>query len=142
MVPALIPTAFLLGSLVNTGFTQQATPRPTIIEVACMKVDPAKVEDYVSMERNTWKPMHQERVRQGRLRSWTLYEVRFPAGTERECDYRTVNTYNALADIDRPIDDIVAKVHPSVPFAELARRTYAGRNLTRSELWYQVDQTQ
>lgn len=141
-VPALVPTAFLLGTFVNTGFTQQAAARPTIVEVACMKVDPAKEDDYVALERDVWKPMHQERVKQGRLRSWTLYEVRFPAGTKRECDYRTANIYNSLADIDRPIADIVSKIHPNVPIAELARRTYAGRDLTHSELWYQVDQTQ
>ena len=31
-VPALIPTAFLLGTLVNTGFTQQAA-NPAVVEV-------------------------------------------------------------------------------------------------------------
>jgi hypothetical protein len=141
VVPALIPTAFLLGTLVNTGFTQQAAP-PPVVEVACMKVDPSKNADYLALEHDIWRPMHQERIRQGRLRSWTVYAVRYPVGTQRECDYRVVNTYNSLADIDRPIAEIVAKVHPSTPFAELARRTYAARDLVKGELWYQIDQTQ
>jgi hypothetical protein len=68
--------------------------------------------------------------------------VRYPAGSQRECDYRTVNTYGSLADIDRPIADIASKIHPNMPIAELARRTYSARDLTRGELWYQVDQTQ
>ncbi len=142
VVPALIPTAFLLGTFVNTGFTQQATANPTIVEVACMKVDPLKDEEYLKLEHDLWRPVHQERIKQGRMRSWTMYEVRYPAGSQRECDYRVVNTYNSLADIDRPIADIFAKVHPSIPIAEVGRRTISARDLARGELWYQVDQTQ
>ena len=67
MVPALIPTAFLLGTFVNTGFTQQAA-NPPIVEVACMKVEPGKNAEYLALEHDIWKPMHQERIKQGRMR--------------------------------------------------------------------------
>lgn len=141
-IPALVPAAFLLGTFVNTGVTQQASANPPIVEVACMKVDPLKNAEYLSLERDIWKPMHQERIRQGRLRSWTVYAVRYPTGTQRECDYRVVNVYNSLADIDRPLADIVTKVHPNIPVAELGRRTVSARDLVRGELWYQVEQIQ
>ena len=117
-VPALIPTAFLLGTLVNTGFTQQAA-NPSVVEVGCMKIDPLKEEEYLKMEHDLWRPVHQERIKQGHMRSWTLYAVRFPSGSQRECDYRTVNVYSSLADMDRSIEDVFKKVHPSVPIAEL-----------------------
>jgi hypothetical protein len=141
-VPALIPTAFLLGSFVNTGFTQQAAAAPTIVEVACMKIDPLKNDEYLKLEHDLWKPVHQERIKQGHMRSWTMYEVRYPAGSQRECDYRIVNAYNSLADIDRPLADVFTKVHPNVPIPEVVRRTLAARDLTHGELWYQIDQTQ
>jgi hypothetical protein len=139
-VPALIPTAFLLGTFVNTGFTQQAAAAPTVVEVSCMKVDPLKDEEYLKLEHDVWRPVHQERIRSGRMRSWTLYEVRYPAGSQRECDYRTVNTYGSIADIDRPINDVFAKVLPNTPLAELGRRTVSARDLRQGELWYQIDQ--
>jgi hypothetical protein len=141
-VPALIPTAFLLGTFVNTGFTQQAVTNPVVVEVGCMKVDPVKNDEYLKLEHDIWKPMHQERIRQGHMRSWTLYGVRYPAGSQRECDYRTVNAYNSMADMDRSIADVVAKVHPNIPIAELVRRTVSGRDMAHGELWYQVDQAQ
>ncbi len=141
-LPALIPTAFLLGTFVNTGFTQQAVTNPVVVEVGCMKVDPLKNDEYLKLEHDIWKPMHQERIRQGHMRSWTLYEVRYPAGSKRECDYRTLNTYNSYSDTERPIADIAAKVHPNIPLAELGRRTVSGRDFARGELWYQVDQAQ
>jgi hypothetical protein len=107
-----------------------------------MKVDPVKNDEYLKLEHDIWKPMHQERIRQGHMRSWTLYEVHFPVGSHRECDYRTLNTYNSLADMDRSILDVAAKAHPSIPIAELNRRTGSGRNFVEGELWYQVDQAQ
>jgi hypothetical protein len=138
-VPALVPTAFLLGTLVNTGFTQQAA-NPAVVEVGCMKVDPLKDEEYLKMEHDLWRPVHQERIKQGHMRSWTLYAVRFPSGSQRECDYRTVNVYGSLADMDRSIEDVFRKVHPSIPIAEVGRRTVTARDFRTGELWYQVDQ--
>jgi hypothetical protein len=138
-VPALIPTAFLLGTLVNTGFTQQAA-NPAVVEVGCMKIDPLKEEEYLKLEHDLWRPVHQERIKQGHMRSWTLYSVRFPSGSKNECDYRTVNVYNSLADMERPIGEVFTKVHPNVPLAEVGRRTVTARDFRTGELWYQVDQ--
>lgn len=138
-VPALIPTAFLLGTLVNTGFTQQAA-NPAVVEVGCMKIDPLKEEEYLKLEHDLWRPVHQERIKQGHMRSWTLYSVRFPSGSKNECDYRTVNVYNSLADMERPIGEVFTKVHPNVPLAEVGRRTVTARDFRTGEVWYQVDQ--
>jgi L-rhamnose mutarotase len=139
-LPALIPAAFLLGTTVNTGIARQAQADPAVVQVAFMKVDPDKDAEYLALERDIWKPMHQDRIKQGTMRSWTVYSVRFPAGTTREYDYAVVNTYNSLADIDRSMLDVAAKIHPKMPAAELGRRTGAARSLVRGELWYKVDE--
>lgn len=142
-LPALIPTAFLLGTFVNTGFTQQqAAPDPLVVSVAFMKVDPSKHEEYRRLEREIWRPMHQERIRQGQMRSWTVYAVRFPGGTKRDYDYAVVNTYNSMADMERSIVDLVPRIHPNLPLDELSRRTGAARELVRGEMWYRIDHIQ
>jgi L-rhamnose mutarotase len=142
-VPALVPTAFLLGTFVNTGFTQQgAMPDPVVVSVAFMKVDPAKDEEYRRLEREIWRPIHQERIRQGLMRSWTVYAVRFPSGSKRDYDYAIVNTHKSVADMERSIMDVVQKVHPNTPWAELVRRTVAARDQVRGEMWYQIDHIQ
>ena len=138
-VPALIPAAFLLGTTVNTGIARQQTqPDATFVQVAFMKVAPGKSAEYLAMERDIFKPVFQERIKQGISRSWTVYSVRFPAGTKREYDYAVVNTYNSLADVDRSNVDVAAKVHPNISADELTRRTLATRDLVRGELWYKV----
>jgi hypothetical protein len=141
-VPALIPTAFLIGTFVNIGFTQQAAPPPLVVSVAFMKVDPTKDDEYRRLEREIWRPMHQERIRQGQMRSWTVYQVRFPFGTKKEYDYAVVNTYNSVADMERSILDVFPRIHPNMPVAELSRRTFSARELVRGEMWYQVDHIQ
>lgn len=142
VVPALVPTAFLLGTLVNTGFTQQAMPEPLVVSVAFMKVAPDAHEEYRRLEREVWRPIHQERIRQGLMRSWTVYAVRFPSGTRREYDYAIINTHKSVADMERSIEGIVSKVHPNVPVAELFRRTGAAREQVRGEMWYQIEHIQ
>jgi len=51
----------------------------------------------------------------------------------------TVNEYNSLADADRPLDDVFAKVHPTVPLQEIGRRTIGARQLVRGEVWYRLE---
>jgi hypothetical protein len=138
LVPALIPAAFLLGTTVNTGIARQAQPDPTVVQVAFMKVDPARNAEYLALERDIFRPIFQERIKQGMSRSWTVYSVRFPTGTKREYDYAVVNTYNSLADLDRSTIEVAAKVHPNIPQADLVRRTLAARDLVRGEVWYKV----
>ena len=105
-----------------------------------MKIDPLKEEEYLKLEHDLWRPVHQERIKQGHMRSWTLYSVRFPSGSKNECDYRTVNVYNSLADMERPIGEVFTKVHPNVPLADVGRRTVTARDFRTGEVWYQVDQ--
>jgi len=139
LIPALVPTAFVAGTVVSAAFTQQGQPAPIVTEIDFMKVAPDKEDDYLRLERELWKPVHRERIRTGKLRSWTLYAVRFPFGTEQTYDYVTVNEYNSLADADRPLDDVFAKVHPTVPLQEIGRRTIGARQLVRGEVWYRLE---
>jgi len=139
LVPALIPAAFLLGTTVNTGIArQQPQLDAPVVQIAFMKVAAGRGAEYLALERDLFRPIFQERVRQGISRSWTVYSVRFPAGSKREYDYAVVNTYNTLADVERSSAEIAAKIHPNISSEELTRRTLAARDLVRGEVWYKV----
>ena len=142
LVPALVPTAFVAGTAVSTAFTQQGQPAPIVMEIDFMKVAPDKEDDYLRLERELWKPVHQERIRTGQLRSWTLYSVRYPFGADQAYSFVTVNEYNTLADADRSSEEAFARVHPKVPLQEILRRTFAARQLVRGEIWYRLDQVE
>ena len=62
----------------------------TTVAIDYMKVKPGRAADYVRMEREVFRPVHQERVRLGNLEAWRLYQVQFPGGTEQEYGYVTM----------------------------------------------------
>src|SRR5437773_1615337 len=80
-----------------------------------------------------------KRIRAGQMRSWALYNVQYPYGTSLEYDFVTIDTYASLADAERDISAIFAKVHPSAPLSDIGSRTEATRSLVRGEVWSRID---
>jgi hypothetical protein len=96
--------------------------------------------NYVAVERELWKPIHQDRVRRGALDRWALFELTLPGGTSYPYDYATTNSLSSLsALVDAYPEDLFRRVHPNIPLADIGNRTGASRDLTRSELWVLVD---
>ena len=131
-----IGLAFFAGTLVPVGSRQSSTvlaqaPQakpPKYLEVDYMKVQPGKDSDYLRVER-----------------SWALYNVRFPFGTEEKYDYVTVNTFDRFGQLEDPFTDlgeIFKKVHPNMKVDDIGQQTEATRHLVRSEVWQLMDETQ
>ena len=88
--------SFLAGSLIPwtpsathvQAQTQAQAKGPKYLLVDYMKVNPGKDEDYYRLEHETWKPIHQEFVKNGKKRFWTFYGVRFPTGADEKYDYK------------------------------------------------------
>jgi hypothetical protein len=106
-----------------------------------MQVPPEQVGEYLSIEREIWKPMHQERANEGAIIGWQLYVVRYPGGTGHDYQYVTVTLYDSLTNAENPEYATYAqRVHSGVDANVAAQRTYDSRELVRSELWVQHDQ--
>src|SRR5205809_2633718 len=116
LLAAATAGAFLAGSLSSVASTQAQQPqRPSVYVVNFIKANPAKYQEYLQLERETWKPVHQERIRAGQMRSWALYGVQYPFGTSLEYDCVMIDTYASLADAERDNSPLLANVHPSAP---------------------------
>lgn len=123
----------------NQPAAAQETPE-VWYEVAYMSVAPDKAEEYLKLEREVWKPIHQERVKAGVAVGWDLYTVWFPGGTDAPYQYVTVNIYDDLAKVPNGYsEELVKKAHPDVDMAEFGAKTVAARDLARTELWVQRD---
>jgi len=136
---------FLAGTLIPTALTQSETENPYVM-VNYMKVDPAKEAEYVEMETDTWKPIHQKRVSDGKLLSWSLYSVRFPRGDNMEYGYLTVEIYKNIGDAEGNYgnDDFKAllkTVHPDRSPDGILKEALSKRSLVRSELLRLIDRT-
>jgi hypothetical protein len=118
-----------------------SAPPAKYLNVAFMQSKPNA--DYVAVERDLWKPIHQDLVRSGAMNRWGLYGLVMPGGTSYPYDYATVNGVSSLSALENMYtNELFQRVHPNIPIAELGNRTAAARDLTRNELWVLVDATQ
>ena len=145
-LPVVIVLSFLAGTLVGTG-RAQTSPRkpPKYIQVDYMKVQPANEDDYVKVEKEGWKPIHQERIKQGKIHSWYFFGVNFPSGTEAKYNYVTVNTFDQWGQLENPYADLgtmVQKAHPGTNMDEFFAHTSKARDIVRTEMWELIDQAE
>jgi hypothetical protein len=145
-LPLVILSSFIAGTLVPTGRAQQGAAKPPkYVEIDYMKATPGHEDEYVKLEQEQWKPIHQERIKEGKIRSWYFFNVRFPSGSESKYDFVTVNTYDQFGQIEDPYadaDKLFSKVHPGIKMEDFASRTTQARDLVRSEVWQLIDQAE
>jgi hypothetical protein len=122
---ACLITLFMSGNAQNTTFAL----------VDFMRVPENDLGKYVQLEKDIWKPMHQEWINQGKLDSWSLWKVPYPGGTNAEYHYVTVRLYSNSADVENPMQDMDAvfkKVHAGKDMNKLATETLASRDLVKT----------
>jgi hypothetical protein len=118
-----------------------SAPPAKYLNVAFMRSKPSV--DYVAVERDLWKPIHQDLVRSGAMNFWALYELAMPGGTSYPYDYAAVNGVSSLSALENMYPDaLFRRVHPNISLTDIGNRTAAARDLTRRELWVLVDSTQ
>jgi len=106
-----------------------------------MKVPPNGAEEYISMEQDIWKPVHQERINSGKLLGWYLLRVEYPGGTQADYNFVAVNIYPSIADLDDPYAGIDWRsIHPSVDAGQLMDRTDASRDMVHTEVFELIDE--
>ncbi|MBK7790672.1 MAG: hypothetical protein IPN73_01390 [Saprospiraceae bacterium] len=89
----------LIGILLLVSGVFAQTKPSTFFIVETMKTKPGMSDEYVKSEMEVWKKVHQERQKLGKIAGWTLYQVRYPAGTSTAYDYVTVTSVNGWAGI-------------------------------------------
>ena len=130
-----------LAALLDVTEPGSSTQPPRYAYIGYMKPEYGKVRQYVELERRYWKPIHQERVSRGLLRSWALYGVRFPGGTDREYTHLTIQLLERFEDLDTQYPEgIWEKVHPAIKQDEIDVRTNAARKMVRTDLLTLLEQ--
>jgi hypothetical protein len=125
-------------------FIPSTATRKTL-EVNYMKVPAGKDADYLKLEKEIFKPLHQERVNNGQITSWGCYAVMYPWSDSRPYNYITTNGFN---DWDKMMSTDYAatykKVFPKGDMTKLGAQTSAARSMYKTEVWSfvtRVDET-
>lgn len=135
----LMVTAAALAILSPIAGVAEDHDAPLYVSVDCMK---SRAPDYVQLEIETWLPMHQQLVNEGKRVSWALYQVTY--GDRSRCDYYTVTTFLGAKHLSGQEDygRVLAEVQPRANADRVFARTLAARERVSTELWLRIDRTE
>lgn len=129
---------FIFACYPNKGHAQNATTVFAIVDF--MKVKPENEAKYLDVEKNTWKPLHQERLKQGKIIGWILYRVLY-TGTDDPYNYVTMTLFDYPANLENPWAGIdPEKVLAGKDIDMLMEETGKSRDLVKSNLIVRLDE--
>ncbi len=128
----------IVGFWASSLLAQSDVP-VSYLKVDYMKVAPGKTAEYLNVEKTIWKPIHRERLKAGKITGWYLYSVMYPRGSSAEYNYVTVSIFDKFTQTEEEYpQELIAMAHPGITnkkMEEMMTRTWAARDLVRSELW-------
>ncbi len=109
--------------------------------VQYMKVPLANDNDYIRLETEVWKILHQARKDAGILDGWYLFRVLSPSGTNTEYNYVTVNAYSSLEKLAGHFESFGVDYTTllSSDQISMALETDKIRDLVKEEVWQLED---
>lgn len=111
-------------------------------QVDHMQVPEGNGDAYLAVERDLWKPIHEERIRQGTILSWNVYSVRAGAPNSGY-NYVTVTVLDDLAKLENPFPEgTFEAAFPAGPPEGFWERTFEARKQVHTEIWQSIDAAQ
>ena len=106
--------------------------------VARMKVKPDMYSKYVNMEREIFKPLHEELIKRGELAHWGIWST--PYFKEGQARYSAVNGFNSVKQLTAPGSDIQPEdINLDMTWEEVSELALETREVASFELWELVD---
>jgi hypothetical protein len=118
----------------------QADKRQYVI-VEYLKVNPGMHNNFIRLQKDVWKKVEQEKLKQGKISCWELYEVLYPTGSTAEYDfvmYHKVTGWNAIEGMGEGNEDIFKKVLSKEQLA-LVEKSSEVEVMTKKEIWQVED---
>ncbi len=127
------------GVILQTMDNIPTTGTRKTVEINYMKVPTGKDAEYLKLEKEVYKPLHQERIKNGEITGWGVHAVVYPWSDSRPYNYITSN---AFSDWDKMMSSDYAstykKVFPKGDMTKLSAQTSAARSMYKTEVWNQV----
>lgn len=118
----------------------EAQDAPVFALVEFMKTSPGHEGDYVDLEMNVWKKLHQARIDRGNIVGWYLYRVHYTAADD-PYNYVTVTLFNDRSKLQDPWEGIeAAAVLTGMDIDKVSAETTESRELVSSNLLSRLDE--
>jgi len=110
------------------------------LELDYMKVKQGHDGEYLNTERNIWKPIHEQFIKDGSRVGWSLWGRIFPSGFGLDFQFVTVNYFSDYSQIGMAnYNDAFVKADLGMSINEISETTNNSRLLVKSELWEVID---
>jgi hypothetical protein len=110
-------------------------PPSKYMQVDLMHPATGKTADYIKMEKETFLPLHNERIKMGIMKGWGLYEKIMPVDSRMGYEYVTVNFYDDLNKLGDGYAESVKKLFPQKDMNAMFSETEATRTMVQSGIW-------
>ena len=142
MKRALTALALLLSAVSVVGQPAIAQEEGTLyFQVDYMKVPEGGGDAYLALERDVWKPLHEERVRQGAISAWSVYSVRF-GSPKSAYNYVTVTVFDDFAKLENPYPEGAMEAAFPEGAPDGFDDTPNVRKMVHTEIWQLIDTAQ
>ena len=119
-----------------------AAKQATYMQVEFMKVPEGKEENWLKLERESWKPMHALRIKEGLIQSWATIAQTLPGDESNGPVFATVTTFRGWPDQTKTDwQGLLQKANPKADANALMQQTGAARKIVRTEIWQVLEQT-
>lgn len=119
-----------------------AAPKPRkYVMINFMQPKSGMNADYVKIEREDFKPVHQARVNSGSMVGWGLYTLVHPWGSSNDHQFVTADVYADYAQLGEDMEPYWKKLNPGKEIQPLFDKLEKSRNAVRTELWELVTAT-
>ncbi|TVQ03855.1 MAG: hypothetical protein EA359_08380 [Balneolaceae bacterium] len=105
------------------------------LKVDYFKASSENIADYLYVEQELWRPIHQERLNRGIILGWSFYSV-FVGEPDVPYNYIAVNVFDDFELVDYyGLNEIVAEVYPDKDLSDFYQQTRESREVVRTEIW-------
>jgi len=125
----------------EAGVMNTSSQKPGLFVVMnFMMVNPGKEAEYITLENDMARPLHEARIENGEMYSWRTYSLLKPGGLNYKYNFVTADYYEELNHIEYGFtNDLIRSVMPGTDINKMFEAIYATRDIVRSELWQLVD---
>lgn len=101
-----------------------------------MQVMPGRELEYLALENDIARPLHQERVEEGMMHNWRTYALMKPGGMNYKYNFATADYYDKIENIEFGFtNDIMKTVMPNANVTETLDAINQTRVISSTELW-------
>jgi hypothetical protein len=105
-----------------------------------MQVSPGKEAEYLTLENDMARPLHEERIKNNEMHSWRAFSLIQPGGINYGYNFATADYFENLRDVEYGFtNELIKSVMPGTNINEMFDAIYSTRNIAKYELWLLVD---